>query len=194
MADDGGRPRAVRAAVVGTVLGLLVGAGAAAGTAALLWPDGSNGDPRLHPDKNDLIVHAAPVRSGEIEMEVRTLQCGLEFTTGTHAEAMARGQFCAVRVTFHNDQPVTADIDTRRQELVLDDGSVVQTGNEVMQIKRQLRTQSVGGRNVITLDLWYDIPVDRHPKAIRLISEPDLRGHEPPRPVDVPLPRYTKRN
>lgn len=174
----------IRRTAVAAVLGLLAGAAAAGGTAAALWPDDAKSPPPYtYPD--DAVVDSAPLHSGFLEVRVTAFRCGMTFITGTHAEHVASGQICRIGVRLDNQQAVTANIDSRLQVLVLDDGTEVPIDDVSMMVKRQQQVQQMGARNIVVLSYWFDIPADRHPAAIRVRATVELP------PAEVPLPRRT---
>lgn len=181
-APASGRPRR-RLLALAAALGLLAGAGAAAGVAAATWPDHKSEVPYVY--KGDAVVDSAPVRTDFLEVRVTAYHCGMAFTTGTHAEYYARGQICRVGVRLDNQQLVTANIDSRIQKIVLDDGSELVPDDVVMQIKRQQQVQQMGARNIVVLSYWFDIPRDRRPVAIR------VRATEESTPAEIALPAHT---
>jgi hypothetical protein len=165
-------------------LALLIGAGTAAATAAALWPDTAK-TPVPYVYEGDAVVDSAPARSDFLEARVTAYHCGIAFITGTHAEHNAKGQICRVGVRLDNQQPVTANIDSRIQTLVLDNGTEVPIDDESMQIKRQQQVQQLGARNIIVLSYWFDIPADRRATAIRIRATPQTP------PAEIQLPAHT---
>lgn len=176
------RPRR-RLLAATAALGLLAGAGTAAGIAAATWPDDKSEVPYVY--EGDAVVDSAPVRSDFLEVRVTAYHCGMAFTTGTHAEYYARGQICRIGVRLDNQQLVTANIDSRIQKIVLDDGSEAIPDDVVMQIKRQQQVQQMGARNIVVLSYWFDIPRERRPVAIR------VRATAESLPAEVALPAHT---
>lgn len=178
---------------VTAALGLLVGAGAAAGTAAALWPDSPRARPApttapppvLGMVEGDLAVGAAPAQSGPVQITVLTLRCGMSFITGTHAEHFAeQGQICRVGVQIANNQTTSINVDSTRQLLVLPGGATAGPDNQSMLIRRQIGLQPVGAHNIAVLEYWYDIAAGISPTAIRLQGSADLPQ------IEVPLPPH----
>lgn len=168
-----------------TVLGLLVGAGAAAGTAAALWPDDPAPPPVPGMVEGDLAIRAAPGQSGPVQISVLTLRCGMSFITGTHAEYFSEhGQICRIGVEVRNNQTTSINVDSTRQLLVLPDGSTAAPDNITMLIRRQIALQPVGAHNAAVLEYWYDITAGISPTAIRLQGTADLPQ------IEVPLPPH----
>ncbi|MGA4542249.1 hypothetical protein ACPA54_19885 [Uniformispora flossi] len=165
-------------------LGLLVGAGAAAGTAAALWP-GAAKDTVPYVYEGDKVVDSAPVKSAFLEVRVTAYHCGLAYITGTHAEYYAHGQLCRVGVRLDNQQLVTANIDSRIQKIVLADGTELIPDDIPMQIKRQEQVQQMGARNIVVLSYWFDIPADAVPVAVRIRATPEAP------PAEIRLPKAT---
>ncbi|MDI2126257.1 hypothetical protein [Yinghuangia seranimata] len=186
-------PRARPGVVLAAVFGLLLGGGAAAGVAAARWPEHEKPKPPPPPAapavpgmvEGDIAVGAAPQRSGNVELTVLTLRCGMSFITGTHAEHFAeQGQICRVGVQIRNDQTTSVNVDSTTQQLVLANGATAAPDNQSMLIRRQIGLQPVGAHNIVVLEYWYDIAADTQPTAIRLKGTADLPT------VEVPLPAH----
>ncbi|MYS80142.1 hypothetical protein [Embleya scabrispora] len=157
---------------IGFVFGLLIGAGLAAGAAALYWPE-KDKPLKMTMREWEIPVKAPAVLSGPATFTAQGLTCGIEWITGTHAEHFAKGRLCRVKVSIANNSLATVQIANLEQRLVLSDGSRLGMDLESMEIKRQLRDFTLGASDTLVEDLWFDLPKDIVPTAILLRANAD---------------------
>ena len=164
------------------------GLGAAAepvdGTGPALEPPGGTG-PALEPPGGGTGItgEAAPeaVAIGTFLVDVVSHDCGIAAVTGDHAQWLADGSYCRVRVWVTNADVLTRPFDAMVQELVLEDGETLTPEHDAMNISEQPRELDLGREVRIEFDLWFDVPDGAVPVA--------LRWHEPGGgTADTPLP------
>ncbi|WP_424643024.1 hypothetical protein [Embleya sp. AB8] len=189
MAGTLGMRRRIRQWVgIGFVLGLLIGAGLAAGVAALYWPE-EDKPLKMTMREWEIPVKDPAVLSGQTTFTVQGLTCGIEWITGTHAEHFAKGRLCRVKVSIANNSLATVQIANLEQRLVLPDGTQLGMDLESMEIKRQLRDFTLGASDTLVEDLWFDIPPGSSPAAILLRANPDA----PQGRAELPQKDWSKR-
>ncbi|MFJ8739120.1 hypothetical protein ACIRL2_07075 [Embleya sp. NPDC127516] len=157
---------------IGFVLGLMLGAAAAAGVAALYWPE-QDKPLKMTMREGEIPVKAPAVLSGPATLTAQGLTCGIEWITGTHAEHFAQGRLCRVKVSIANNSLATVQIANLEQRLVLPDGTQLAMDLESMEIKRQLREFTLGASDTLVEDLWFDLPKNVTPTAILLRANPE---------------------
>ncbi|WP_128429101.1 hypothetical protein [Streptomyces cyaneus] len=186
---DGSRPaptpahptpdkRHLRTALAG-LTGLLLGAAITAATASTLWPH----TPTTPLRPLEAAPETDPVRSGNLQFDTTGLRCGITTIVGTHGEHWAKGRLCRIRLTITSQDSVFGQIDNEIHRLALDDGTELTLDREATQIKRQPLRTEVAAHGTITYDLWYDLPRNRHPTALR------VRANDTEPPATIPLPR-----
>lgn len=135
---------------------------------------------------NETPIHAAPVTDGDARFQVIGLQSGQASLSGSHAEWPAKGQFVTVRVVVENPGRSTSRFDARKQLLVTADGRTFPVDDTAQITKRQPREISVGAGVRIEMDLWFDIPKNAQPAAVKLYGDPPI-GYPSTEGVRVPL-------
>ncbi|MFE3447833.1 DUF4352 domain-containing protein [Nonomuraea sp. NPDC059194] len=123
---------------------------------------------------NEVPIHAAPVTDGDARFQVIGLQTGQASLSGSHAEWPAKGQFITVRVVVENPGRSTSRFDARRQRLVIADGRTFPISDTAQITKRQPVEIPVGAGVRLEMDLWFDIPKDARPTAIKLYGDPPI--------------------
>ena len=173
-------PGSWRRVVIALAAGLVVGAGAASGIAAALWPQGRP------PSLGSTPVDAPAVRSGPFLVQARELRCGLGEIVGTHAEFYPkRGQFCRVRVAITADEAAEDTWDSLLQQLATADGASAGTSLDAMHVKRQPLQITLGGHVTLETDLWFDLPKNAQPS--RLL----IRDTAADSPASIALPHHS---
>ncbi|MEU4698494.1 DUF4352 domain-containing protein [Nonomuraea dietziae] len=135
---------------------------------------------------NETPIHAAPVNDGDARFQVIGLQAGQASLSGSHAEWPAKGQFVTVRVVVENPGRSTSRFDARKQRLITADGRAFPIDDPAQITKRQPLEIPVGSGVRIELDLWFDIPKDATPAAVKLYGDPPI-GYPSTEGVQVPL-------
>ncbi len=98
------------------------------------------------------------------------LTAGMPSVVGSHAEWPAKGQFVRIRVVVVNTGRSTLPFDSSRQQLITADGVAHSPDNEAMTIKRQPTKFELGANVRLEFDLYYDVPVEAKPVALRVFG------------------------
>ncbi|RZS34914.1 hypothetical protein EV193_108264 [Herbihabitans rhizosphaerae] len=140
----------------------------------------------VRPDEKPLRV--PPMREGETEFTLIGLTTGIETLIGSHAEWKAKGRYTRARLVIVNNGRTNIEFDARRQLLVLSTGGTAVPDDQAMQIKRQPSAIPLGAVVRVEFDLYYDIPVDAKPTALRVFGGPTLTDMKDAESIDIPLP------
>ena len=167
----------MRAAAAALVAIALLGAGVLVGRAT------ARDDEPLRLRPGDIPVSVDAVVDGTLEFRVRAWQCGIVSVLGDHADFLADGQYCHVRLRLSSlDRPVvTYRYDL--QELVDADGTTYPAESDGVQINDQPTTAKVPLLGSIELDVWFDVPEDADIVAVKVRADETTPG------VTVPLPQ-----
>jgi hypothetical protein len=159
---------------------------ASAALLALLVSGCSGGEPEPAPAKpvydlpvrevrpDETALHLPPSMNGETEFSLIGLAAGLPSITGSHAEFTAKGQFVRIRLVVVGKGLSGILFDTRRQQLVTDGGAVIGVDNQAMTIKRQPDKFELGRGVRVEFDLYFDLPKEAKPVALRTFGGPTL--------------------
>ncbi|QIS02110.1 hypothetical protein F5X71_07065 [Nocardia brasiliensis] len=108
-----------------------------------------------------------PQDCAKLTVTAATVETGIGYILGTHAEWQPKGQFIRIRVaivnndnTFHTTRP--ADYHLEDTAAAAHPPSV-----DAMAIKRQSPELTLGAGNRLEMDLWYDIPPNAGPRQLR---------------------------
>jgi len=132
-------------------------------------------------------LHVPPTMSGDTQFELMGLTAGMTTVIGSHADWPAKGQFVRLRVAVTNTARTTALFDARHQVLVASDGSTSHPSEDAMLIKRQPANVDLGSSVRLEFDLWFDIPKEAHPTALRAFGGGTLTDLADDHSVDIPL-------
>ncbi|MBP2324474.1 hypothetical protein JOF56_004859 [Kibdelosporangium banguiense] len=137
------------------------------------------------PDETPLKLPAK--QDGETEFVLVGITPKLPSLTGSHIDFDAKGVFYRIRVAATNTGRTNVDFDTRKQLLVTQDGATHVPDDPAMTVKRQ-PDQFVLGANVrLEFDLYYDIPKDAQPKALKVFGGKTLTDQDDATGTDIPL-------
>ncbi|MBL7488673.1 hypothetical protein I6A60_28605 [Frankia sp. AgB1.9] len=170
-------PRRVRRLllVVGAAVGLLaVGGGLGFLGGRLSAPVGRSADRAVRPEEK--VQHAAAVRYGNLTFRPTGLTCGMHWAFGTHAELEAKGQYCRLGVVVENVDSTFHDLVTGKQRLVDSAGKAYAPSFDAMRAKRQPDSITIGARDAVEIDLWFDVPAGGRIDAARLVGDDDPSG------------------
>ncbi|WP_405166787.1 DUF4352 domain-containing protein [Nocardia sp. NBC_01499] len=108
-----------------------------------------------------------PLDCSKLTVTALTVEPGIGYIFGTHAEWLPKGQYIRIRVAITNTDNEFHT--TRPTDYQLDDAAdhPHTTSVDAMEIKRQPNELNIGAGNRVEMDLWYDIPVDTSPKLLR---------------------------
>ena len=172
----------VRAAV-GVIVVLLVflggvwlglGLGSGSGTPAPPPTDSSGLRPSEQPGPE------ASVTTGNITYRVLGWRCGILAVQGDHADWLADGQYCRVRLRMTSADRYVHIFSAERQRLVTADGERHPVNLNAMQIQDQPARTEARPIAVLEFDIWFDIPPDAEPAALELFGESDGQGERVP--------------
>lgn len=168
----------VRAAVGVVVLvltflgGLWIGLGAGDATAPGM------ASPGLRP--SEVPGPVAAVSTGAISYRVTGWRCGILAVQGDHADWLADGQYCRVRLRMTSADRYVHVFEAAPQTLVTADGARHRANLNAMQISDQPARTEARPAAVLEFDLWFDIPADAEPAAVELFGESDDQGERLP--------------
>lgn len=100
------------------------------------------------------------VRDGFLDFRVIDAEKDLFFLVGTHAELRAKGMFVRIRVSVFNTDASFQKFHTRDQLLIDGTGKETRPSPDAMPAKREPVDVSLGAKNRLEFDLWYDVPKD----------------------------------
>jgi hypothetical protein len=163
------------AVLVGAAVALLaVGGGLGFLGGRLSAPAGRSSDRAVRPQEK--VQHADAVRYGNLTFRPTGLTCGLHWAFGTHAELEAKGQYCRLGVVVENVDSTFHDLVTTKQRLVDSAATGYAPSFDVMRAKRQPDSITIGARDAVEIDLWFDVPAKARIDAARLVGDDDPSG------------------
>ena len=160
----------VRAAVGAVVLvlvflgGLWVGVGAGGGTSPAPVTPGPSPSP------------PPSVTTGDITYQVLASRCGILAVQGDHADWLADGQYCRVRMRMSSADRYVHPFAAADQVVVTADGQRIAANLNAMQIQDQPTRTEARPLAVLEFDLWFDIPEDATAVAVELHGQDDTAG------------------
>ncbi|MBV9098517.1 MAG: hypothetical protein JO079_10710 [Frankiaceae bacterium] len=138
---------------------------------------------------HEVALPSAPHTAGHFNVQTLLGRCGITYLTGTHAEFEPQNPLCRVHERVTSRDASYHSFSTARQRLILADGTQVAPSIDAMQIKRQPDVVTVGGRDVIELDVYFEPPPGSPPKTLRFYGDSDTgKSVTPPGPLSVDLP------
>lgn len=141
---------------------------------------------KVRPD--EIPLKLPPRNDGDTEFVLIGLTKALPTLTGSHIDFNARGRFWRIRVVATNNGRTNADFDTRKQLLITQDGATNVPDDPAMTVKRQPDEFVLGAGVRIEFDLYYDIPVDAKPKALRVFGGKTLTDQDDTKGTDMEIP------
>ncbi|QKV74575.1 DUF4352 domain-containing protein [Amycolatopsis sp. Hca4] len=139
----------------------------------------------VRPDETALKV--PPAKNGDTEFDLIGLASGLPSITGSHAEMLPKGQYVRLRLVITNTGTSSVLFDTKRQLLVDDQGGTHPSDEQAMLIKRQPAQFDLGHGVRVEFDLYWDIPKDRKPAALRAFGGPTITDMKNANGTDIKL-------
>jgi hypothetical protein len=127
---------------------------------------------QVRPD--EMALKVPPAKNGDTEFTLLGLAAGLPSITGSHTEFPAKGQFVRLRLVVTNTGTSSVLFDAKRQLLVDDRGVAHPPEDQAMIIKRQPAQFDLGHGVRVEFDLYWDIPKDRKPTAVRAFGGPSI--------------------
>jgi hypothetical protein len=172
-------------AVSGLAAVLVAGcAGAAPAPAAPPTPHYALPERPVRPHETALAL--PPRNEGDTQFTLIGLTA-LDFIIGSHDEMDPKGRYVRIRLVVVNTGRSGVDFDTKRQQLVTADGVAHDVDIQAMLIKRQPGDFDLGANVRVEFDLYYDVPRDARPVALRVHGGPTLSDLQDLESIDIPL-------
>jgi hypothetical protein len=175
-----------------------------AAVAVLLLAGCSTGEPAPAPSSTSATptyeIPPQPVRPDEIPLKLPLKNDGdtqfvligltkaLPSLTGSHIDFNAKGRFWRIRVLATNNGRTNVDFDTRKQLLITQDGATYIPDDPAMTVKRQPDKFVLGANVRVEFDLYYDIPVDAKPKALKVFGGRTLTDQDDAEGTEMEMP------
>lgn len=139
----------------------------------------------VRPDEKPLKI---PTTSdGDTAFTLLGLTAELPTIIGSHAEFHAKGQFVRIRLSVVNNGRSSAAFDARRHVLVDDHDVEHAVDEQAMTIKRQPEKLDLGANVRLEYDVYYDLPKDAKPLALRVYGGPTLTDLQDATSTEIPL-------
>lgn len=138
----------------------------------------------VRPDERPLDVTG---KDGDTEFVVIGMTSGMEALVGSHAESPAKESYLRLRLVVTNTGRSTVLFDAMRQRLVLAAGSAAKPDSQAMLIRRQPEEFDLGSGVRVEFDLYYDVPADTKPRALRAFGGATLTDAHDRESTDIPL-------
>jgi hypothetical protein len=106
---------------------------------------------------------------------------------GSHAEFHAKGQFVRIRMSVINNGRSSVSFDARRHVLIDDRKAEHAVDAQAMNVKRQPETIDLGANVRLEYDVYYDLPLDAKPLALRVYGGPTLTDLKDESSTEIPL-------
>jgi hypothetical protein len=126
-------------------------------------------------------------QDGDTEFVLVGITPRLPSLTGSHIDFNAKGLFYRIRIAAMNVGRTNVEFDTRKQLLVTQDGATQIPDDPAMTVKRQPDKFTLGANVRIEFDLYYDIPKDTQPKALKVFGGRTLTDQDDAIGTDIPL-------
>ncbi|MGF7233475.1 MAG: hypothetical protein ACQSGP_00735 [Frankia sp.] len=160
---------AVGAVVVGAVF-----AGGFASGRATTPARSSDRAGRIRP--GETVLHRPAVTDNNLSLRPTGITCGLRWVVGTHADLEAHGQYCRLGLEVTNRDATFHDLTTAAQRLVVVGGRSYAPSLDATRVERQPDVATIGARDVVDLDVWFDIPASDRVAGTRLVGDDDPTG------------------
>ncbi|MFJ6676330.1 DUF4352 domain-containing protein [Actinosynnema sp. NPDC091369] len=139
----------------------------------------------VRPDEKPLKI---PTTSdGDTAFTLVGLTAEMPTLIGSHAEFHAKGQFVRIRMSVINNGRSSVSFDARRHVLIDDHEVEHQVDSQAMTIKRQPETIDLGANVRLEYDVYYDLPEDAKPLALRVYGGPTLTDLKDESSTEIPL-------
>jgi ABC-type uncharacterized transport system auxiliary subunit len=139
----------------------------------------------VRPD--EVPLRLPPAQEGDTMYTLIGFTASMPSLVGSHAEFNAKGVFTRVRLVVENVGRSGVPFNTRAQLMVLGNGTTVAPDEQAMLIKRQPGEFDLGAGVRVEFDLYYDIPKDSKPTALRVFGGPTLADPKDQEGRDIPL-------
>ncbi|CCH33944.1 hypothetical protein BN6_67070 [Saccharothrix espanaensis DSM 44229] len=123
---------------------------------------------------DEKVLHLPTTSDGDTAFTLVGLTTGMDALIGSHAEFAAKGQFVRIRLSVVNNGRSSASFDARRHLLVDDRKVEHPVDTQAMTIKRQPEVIDLGANVRLEYDVYYDLPADAKPLALKVYGGPTL--------------------
>lgn len=146
-------------------------------------PGGSEATPRPSvTSRSPTPLPPHTVKDGHLTFTVLELRCGVAGVVGSHGEGQPEGQFCRSRLRVRNDDPEPHTYVAKRQLLVYGSGEA-RPDSFAMAVRRQLDEVAIGARNLVELEVWWDISIQAQVEGVKVSGDRDPMGYQNASPV-----------
>jgi hypothetical protein len=139
----------------------------------------------VRPDEKPLKIPTTA--DGDTAFTLVGLTTEIPTLIGSHAEFHAKGQFVRIRMSVVNNGRSSVSFAARRHVLVDDHEVEHTTDSQAMTIKRQPETIDLGANVRLEYDVYYDLPKDAKPLALRVYGGPTLTDLKDESSTEIPL-------
>lgn len=131
--------------VLGLAAGVLIGGGLSGTPEPTATPEpGTRGQPTL--------------TDGPLEFEALDAECDLIAVRGDHADWLAEGRYCRIRLAVTNTDRYVHDHDATRLEVYDEAGATYEANLNATQIADQPTVIEIKVGNRLEFDAWFDVP------------------------------------
>ncbi|MEV0680639.1 DUF4352 domain-containing protein [Actinosynnema sp. NPDC050436] len=123
---------------------------------------------------DEKVLHLPTASDGDTAFTLLGLTTGMDALIGSHAEFEAKGRFVRIRLSVVNNGRSSASFNARRHLLVDDEKVEHAVDVQAMTIKRQPDVVDLGANVRLEYDVYYDLPEDAKPLALRVFGGPTL--------------------
>ena len=139
----------------------------------------------VRPDEKPLKIPTTA--DGDTAFTLVGLTTGMPTLIGSHAEFHAKGQFVRIRMSVINNGRSSVSFDARRHVLIDDREAEHPVDTQAMAVKRQPETIDLGANVRLEYDVYYDLPADAKPLALRVYGGPTLTDLKDEASTEIPL-------
>ncbi|MEU4763167.1 DUF4352 domain-containing protein [Actinosynnema sp. NPDC023794] len=139
----------------------------------------------VRPDEKPLKIPTTA--DGDTAFTLVGLTTEMPTLIGSHAEFHAKGQFVRIRMSVINNGRSSVSFDARRHVLIDDREAEHPVDTQAMAVKRQPETIDLGANVRLEYDVYYDLPKDAKPLALRVYGGPTLTDLKDESSTEIPL-------
>ncbi|MFD1150257.1 DUF4352 domain-containing protein [Saccharothrix hoggarensis] len=177
----------VAAAVAGLVTAGCGGSPVEAGPVAVSSTPATYPVPAATVRPDEKVLKIPTTADGDTAFTLVGLTAEMATIIGSHAEFHAKGQFVRIRMSVVNNGRSSVSFDARRHVLVDDRKGEHAVDEQAMTIKRQPETIDIGANVRLEYDVYYDLPKDAKPLALRVYGGPTLTDLKDESGTEIPL-------
>ncbi|WP_447003474.1 DUF4352 domain-containing protein [Saccharothrix isguenensis] len=139
----------------------------------------------VRPDEKVLKIPTTP--DGDTAFTLLGMTAEMPMLIGSHAEYQAKGQFVRIRMSVINNGRSSVSFDARRHVMIDHREAEYQVDSQAMNVKRQPETIDLGANVRLEYDVYYDLPQDAKPLALRVYGGPTLTDLKDESGTEIPL-------